>query len=353
MAAGWPAKANYATGDVLTATQMNDIGGTLNLINPYTAGKNAIINGAFNVWQRGTSFSNPAVGAYTADRYICYYDGTGATRTISQQAFTAGSAPVAGYESQYFFRYAQTVVGTQTYTVVGNRIEDVRTYAGQTVTVSFWAKSATAAGIPGVALVQNFGTAGSASVTTYAATAPVLTTSWARYTTSIAVPAITGKTLGASSYLELQLSMAVAVVTVDIWGVQVEQGSTATPFQTASGTIGGELALCQRYYWRTGGDYTYNVYGTGINGSATGASGVVNLPVTLRVPPLSVDYNLVAVQENVVGGVIAVTTIVLSVSTKNIGSLTLTVASGLTQYRPVIILANNSTSSYLGFSAEL
>ena len=320
---------------------------------PQAAGKNAIINGAFNVWQRGTSFSNPAVGAYTADRYICYYDGTGATRTISQQAFTAGTAPVAGYESQYFFRYAQTVVGTQTYTVVGNRIEDVRTYAGQTVTVSFWAKSATAAGIPGVALVQNFGTGGSGSVTTYAATAPVLTTSWARYTTTIAVPAITGKTLGANSYLELQLSMAVAIATIDIWGMQVEAGSTATSFQTASGTIGGELALCQLYYYRQGGSSAYQIVSTGLSANSTTFVGYTYPHVTMRVTPTSIDYATLCVQPDPYGGVIAVTSVTNASAGGDLLAVTATVASGLTAFQSNRLETNNSTSGYLGFSAEL
>lgn len=38
MAAGWPTKANYATGDVLSATNMNDLSGTVNLINPSAKG---------------------------------------------------------------------------------------------------------------------------------------------------------------------------------------------------------------------------------------------------------------------------------------------------------------------------
>jgi hypothetical protein len=253
----------------------------------FSAGKNKIINGDFGIWQRGTSFSSPASGSYTADRFICYYDGTGATRTLSQQSFTPGTAPVAGYESAFFFRYAQSVVGTQTYTVVANRIEDVRTFAGQTVTVSFWAKSATAAGITGVALVQNFGTGGSSAVTTYSASAPTLTTSWARYSAVISVPSITGKTIGANNnYLEFQLSMALAVATVDIWGIQVEAGSVATAFQTATGTVQGELAACQRYYYVVGG--TANQYPI-ISANLAATSSQIRTPIkfaqTMRVAP--------------------------------------------------------------------
>lgn len=38
MAAGFPTKSNFATGDVLTATQMNDLAGTVNLLKPTAKG---------------------------------------------------------------------------------------------------------------------------------------------------------------------------------------------------------------------------------------------------------------------------------------------------------------------------
>lgn len=38
MAAGFPTKANFATGDVLSATNMNDLAGTVNLLNPSAKG---------------------------------------------------------------------------------------------------------------------------------------------------------------------------------------------------------------------------------------------------------------------------------------------------------------------------
>jgi len=64
---------------------------------------NAIINGAFDIWQRGTSFS---ASGYTADRWSSdFVTGAG---TISQQAFTPGAAPVTGYEGTYFLRRSVT-----------------------------------------------------------------------------------------------------------------------------------------------------------------------------------------------------------------------------------------------------
>jgi hypothetical protein len=316
----------------------------------YAAGKNAVINGAMNNWQRGTTFSN--LNGYFADRFLTVPAGAVTTMTTTQQSFTAGTAPVAGYEASFFARNTITTVGTLTNLDIQQRIENVRTFAGDTVTLSFWAK-ADSARTSLVYLLQNFGSGGSGDV--YSSTpALTLTTSWARYSFTISVASISGKTIGTSSYLAVGIRQVVSAGSViDIWGVQLEEGSTATPFQTASGTIQGELALCQRYYWRTGGDSAYNYYGSGINGSTTIAACTIPNPVTLRVAATSVDYNLVALQEDTTGGIIAVTSITNGLPSKTASSINATVASGLTKYRPVMVLANNSTSSYLGFSAEL
>jgi len=222
-------------------------------IPPFVAGKNKIINGDFSIWQRGTSFSNPTNGTYTTDRWRWTGDGTGATRTVSRQAFTPGTAPVAGYENTYFLRHAVTVASTNgSYNGFQTRIEDVRSFAGQTVTLSFWAKANTASTLF-QNNTQNFGSGGSSSVTFPDPSSEIsITTSWARYSVNINVPSISGKTIGSTSgYLQIYFGCPINVTQeVDFWGVQLEAGSTATPFQTATGTIQGELAACQRYYWR-------------------------------------------------------------------------------------------------------
>jgi len=61
---------------------------------PLAGFRNRIINGNFDIWQRGTSFSVTAANTYTADRWLVFFDGTGATRTISQQSFTPGQIDV-------------------------------------------------------------------------------------------------------------------------------------------------------------------------------------------------------------------------------------------------------------------
>jgi hypothetical protein len=320
------------------------------------AGKNKIINGAFNVWQRGTSFT-PSTGAvFNSDRWISERDGSGATVTTSQQTFTPGTAPVAGYESQFFYRYAQTVAGTGgSFNVIqSQKIEDVRTFANQVVTVSFWAKADATRSLQPY-LNQNFGSGGSGTVQVVG-TSVSLTTSWVRYTQTLTVPSISGKTVGTSSFLGLQFyGAANTVQTIDIWGVQVEYGSKATPFQTATGTLQGELSACQRYYVRLGSTTTsYGTLGTGAAGSTGGVQINTKLPTTMRTAPTSIDFSTLAIYDGVtlVGSPTAV--VILSTEcSPDYGAVDFQKAASFTQYRAYKLFGNNSSSAYLGFSAEL
>lgn len=253
----------------------------------FSAGKNAIINGAFDNWQRGTTFT-PTNDSFFADRFGTTFDGTITTQTLSRQTFTPGTAPVAGYEGQYFARWAITTNGTSTYRGMRQKIENVQTFAGQTVTVSFWAKSSTSSTLASVQYSQAFGSGGSAAVdASITMNSLVLGTGWARYTGTVAIPSISGKTIGTGSSLSMIMYLP-ATGTVDTWGWQVEAGSVATAFQTATGTIQGELAACQRYYWNSGsGGYSAfdNLFFSGNVTTATAYYAFTRLPVTMRTAP--------------------------------------------------------------------
>jgi len=218
------------------------------------AGKNKIINGDFAINQRAFT-SNTASASYNFDRFLQLQGGSG-TLTVTPQTFTPGTAPVAGYEGTNFVRCV-TASGTtsNTFALYQQKIEDVRTFASQTVTFSFWAKAGTGTPKLSVQLEQSFGSGGSGSVFTIpTAAAATISTSWARYSFTISVPSISGKTIGTNSSLVAGIwlsggadftranSIGVQNNTFDIWGVQVEAGSVATPFQTAKGPIQGERA---------------------------------------------------------------------------------------------------------------
>jgi hypothetical protein len=327
------------------------------------AGKNKIINGDFGIWQRGTSLS---LAGYLADRFQSVITTT--TIVQSQQAFTVGTAPVAGYEGQYFFRMVTTSGGTAgSRALVQQPIEDVRNFAGRTATVSFWAKTASGTPKIGVELAQVFGSGGSSAVTGIGATAVTLSTSWTRYSVTASVPSISGKTIGTGSSLNLVLwtdagsdfaarasSIGNQSATFDIWGVQVEAGSKATPFQTATGNLPSELQACQRYYYRNTPGTAYGWHSFGNGETSTTVIAPFQPPVSMRVLPTSVEYSNLQINEPGAG---AITITAVSVSGSyggaNIPALSFSAASGLVANKMYRIINNNNTAGYLAVSAEL
>jgi hypothetical protein len=281
----------------------------------FAAGKNKIINGKFDIWQRGTSFNTTGL-FFGPDRFKTF-SYSGSSSTISQQAFTPGTAPVAGYETQFFCR----ISSTNTQNILLQNIEDVRTFANQTITVSFWAKSAGATTV-NIGAEQNFGSGGSASVFPSLGNVSV-TTSWARYSVTFLIPSIAGKTVGTSSYLQLNFTSTTLNNNLDFWGIQAEAGSVATPFQTAMGTIQGELAACQRYFNR----FTSGPIGLSNYFTTTRVLTPVVLPVQMRIAPTGITSNSAAFTNYVAGSGRASSAVVFNTATSKVLELDITTAA--------------------------
>ena len=330
----------------------------------YAAGKNKIINGDFKINQR--SFTSSTTGTYGFDRWgTLQSDGT---VTYSAQTFTAGTAPVAGYEAA---NYARLVTTGQTLTSAVARwyqaIEDVRTFAGQTVTVSFWAKAAT--GTPKMAfeLNQSFGTGGSPSATVNNYVGQVtLSTSWARYSLTYTVPSISGKTVGTTTpgalFLQMWVSagsdanartgsLGIQSNTFDLWGVQVEAGSTATPFQTATGTIQGELAACQRYYYRNTMNQNDFTLSNGV--TTTICQFPVNLKQTMRISPNAIESSGIGIYRILTGASVTGGTLTLHQAMQDQVVLRYTVGSATFVAGETQSVYGTASGSYIALSAEL
>ncbi len=329
---------------IADSTQTSGINYTSSL--GFTAGKNKLINGDFGIWQRGTSFT---ADGYTADRWRLSKN-AGTTVTVSRQSFTPGEAPVAGYEGTYFIRYQRTAGAFDDYFL--QRVEDARTFANTPTKLSFWAKASSATTISQVYAAQATNGTGGGGAGNFSGLA--ITTSWARYTVDITLPSLAGATFGAGNYVEIVFKMGSAMgnITVDLWGVQWEAGSVATGFQTATGTIQGELAACQRYYWRPASTSVYALYGYGTARDTTHANILVPFPVTMRTAPTVLDYSNVQITFVGISGSV-VTAMSLDSTSNQSADLYCTVASGLTQYRSYALGNNNSTTAYVGFGAEL
>jgi hypothetical protein len=204
--------------------------------------RNRIINGNFDIWQRGTSFAVAQnTFTYCADRFRVSYN-TGAV-SVTRNAHTVANAAYG----KYYKSVALTAANT---TVIDQPIENVRTFAGQTVTFSFYANISSGSGqTVTIAATQYFGTGGSpsASVRT-TTTAAAANTGFARYSVTLTLPSLSGKTVGTNGddYLLIAAELPGGTYTFDTFGWQLEPGSTTTPFEYRP--MAYELSLCKRYY---------------------------------------------------------------------------------------------------------
>ena len=387
MAVGFPTKANWAAGDVLTASAMDDLAGTVNLLSNgsaasgsallsnaagtsftyspiYAAGKNGIINGGMDIFQRS---STPTTGintasstqAYTLDRLWVYSNGPAVT-TSQQLTGDTTNLPNIQYCARLQRQSGQTSTSSTVYNFALETKDAIR-FAGQTVTVSYYArKSATYTGTStGATLISGTGTdqsglGGYTGQATVVTATPSITTTWVRYQMTATV---------ATTATELRLEFAInnwagtagANDYIEITGVQLELGSVATTFSRTGGTIQGELAACQRYYYRILGNAGYSTLSVSspANSATTVYLGAL-LPVTMRTAPTAVDYNTISISDSVTRTAISSLTLGGGFPTAYYATVTVTVASGLTQYRPYFLQENaGGTAAYLGFNAEL
>jgi hypothetical protein len=343
------------------ATQIALLGQDLDtfLFRPFS--KNGTLNGSMNVWQRGTSVSVATnTTAYTADRWLAQPAGLNMATTVSRQATgDATNLPNIQYALRYQRNSGQTGTSPNYFAQSFETINSVQ-YAGQTVTFSFYARKG-ANYSPTSSLLQVQLQAGTSTdsqfitgATNVVNTNATLTTTWQRFTyTGTTVPTNTTQmgilftynptgTAGAADYFE-------------ITGVQVEVGSQASPYAPATPTYATELAACQRYYWRWNANSNFATCGIGAASSTT--TGVITVlhPVPMRTLVSAIDSSASAtlrLQDQVTG--LTQVTASIEVSQQDLfkTDLNITVV-GATQYRFYRYGANNSTSAYLGFSAEL
>jgi len=326
--------------------------------------RNKIINGGFDIWQRGTSQTSSGYGS--DDRWG--NTNVGSTKTASQQTFTVGQTDVPNNPRYWARTVVTTSAGASNYCLKYQCIENVATLSGQTATLSFWAKADAAKNIA-VEFAQNFGSGGSpsATVNSIGVTTFALTTNWKLFTTTVSIPSISGKTLGTNndSYLQVLFwfdagssfnsrtnSLGQQSGTFDISNVQLEQGLAPTPFEQRP--IGMELNLCQRYFQQFSLNSTGSMSFYGYWTSATQASLIVNLPVFMRSTP-TFSYSNVAIvngpgNNGTVSSVDSTTYLVSPWGGRLVFTVTGTtsVSAGL-----VASLYSAGSTSYVSFSAEL
>ena len=351
-----------------------------------TTFRNRIINGAMVIDQRNAGASvTPADQQYTLDRWV--YIADQASKCTIEQTISGVSAP-AGF-SNYLgvtSTAATTITTSQVFGVV-QRIEGYNmadfawgTASAATVTLSFWVRSSLT-GTFGGALRNNDGnynypfsyTISSAntweqkSVTITGATSGTWLTTNGRamqVVFGLGAGATVSGTAGAWSASNFWSATGATQVlatngaTFYITGVQLEAGTTASPFEYRS--YGTELSLCQRYYFKLSATVAFSDLAVGYSPSTTGSNGLTYFPVSMRTSPTALEQSGTAANYAVLhsSGGVATRTACSSVptfqtATVNCARTFFTVASGLTSGQGAIQGADNNTSAYLAWSAEL
>lgn len=261
--------------------------------------RNYFHNPALSINQR--QLSSRTTDGYVLDRWK--RNGSGGTISYGSASFvlgdTSGGIPESPEKYAYITTSGQSAASD--YAQLSQALESVRILSNRTVTVSFWAR--VLGGGPAsfaVSATQWFGTGGSPSSAVVIAFGKVaLSGTFARYSLTATIPSISGKTLGSNGDDVLQFnfwtsagsdhnskttSLGIQNEQIDLWGIQAEVGSTATPFEIRS--ISEELLKCQRYFVRlTPGSYVYGKFGPAIFASTTIAYADIATPVLMRKPP--------------------------------------------------------------------
>jgi hypothetical protein len=318
---------------------------------------NPVLNSAMQIWQRGTTRVGAGGGIYAADRWNLY---AGSQVTVTRQA-TNDTTNLAFI--QYCSRVQRNNASTDpTGIPYSQSFETVNSipYAGKTVTFSFYARKGANYSAPSSILYSQLlsGTGTDQNVETgftgqvgVVDTTVTLTSTWQRFTFTGSVGATA--TQLATRFTFVPTGTAGANDYFEITGVQVEVGSVATPFKTYAGTIQGELAACQRYYFRSAYDSAFANYAAGVAVSTTGAMIYLQMPVTMRIAPSAVEYSGLRTTDGVTDfGAISTLTINTYTNNRNIAGFDVT-DSGFTAYRPMYLAANNGATAYVAVTAEL
>jgi len=230
--------------------------------------KNLLINGGFDVWQRGTSSTvDDAYG--TADRWFKYASG-------DTTSWGKGTDSTVG-------NYC-TVTATSTgYCNLRQRVEGFHISGTTDFTLSFYMKGSVG-GFPIRLEVYNLTdtnvTYGNTSIATG-------TTSWTKYTVTFQMDETDTYD---NFHIMLGSNEAAASETLYLSQVQLEVGSVATDFEHRS--YAEELALCQRYFFSSTHTSAHNTVCTYAHTSSN--SEVVasfNFPVRMRIEPSCLVQN--------------------------------------------------------------
>ena len=331
-----------SNGETLVADSSTSTG--LRYQGSMAGGKNSIVGGNFDIWQRGTSFASPATYSYTADRWQPI--GGGGTATAAQETSVIQDG------STYSYRI--TTGAASSFMNIASPLESatVNALAGKTVTYSIYVRAN--ATFTGVAVTQistntTADTSSGGAWTVLATNNSVTpsTSGWTRISLTATIPSGTKGLRVENNFGVVQASGAILY-----WSqAQLEIGSVATTFTRAGGTIQGELAACQRYYYRKNSELTGGAFGVGQCFSITQGTISIPHPVTMRTTPTLARSGLSLT--GATGTRNAVSAISNNGSNVNTFAADFTASAIVAGNATTLVGSGTSTTDYIEASAEL
>lgn len=318
--------------------------------------KNYIINGGFDLWQRGTSFASAGTAVYTADRWY-QFSVSGATTSL-----VAATGTTSRYGIKLARNSGQTFLNSISL-AQPQETANIQLLRGKLLTVSFWAKAGANFSATGSLLNIRMltGTGAEGKHIGGSFTGPVyqiavskaITTTMTRYTIVSATPIPTNATQLELFFEFTPTGTAGADDSVTIEQVMLNEGSAAAPFALAGGDIEGELRKCQRYC-----EVAVSIGATTLSNFGTASTSAhVYFPVTFNVAKraaptefLSSAASAFAATDTSSGPTL--TGISLGGFTSARTGWVAGVSTGLTQFRPYV-LYGAAAGTFVLFGAEL
>lgn len=313
---------------------------------------NYLINGGFDFWQRGnTTTASSGSGAYLADRWWMYGNAAGDTQV------RVGS----GTPGDYWLRMTGANTSTQLY--LGQSLEtfNILPLRGKSVTLSMSIKRNSTNTVDAVLWLRTqtgtenrfINQAGAVTTQVTIPNGSISTSGWTRFSMTLVVPAAATQ-IGGGVRPSAEGVYFPTGAQLDVKDVMLNLGTRAAPFKRAGGDIQGELAKCQRYYYRpTDSDVTgADAVAVGQCWNTTQAGVIIPFPVAMRAVPVPNSSGMALTGAS--SSVLPVTGLADWNSTKYTGSLNITVASGLVAGNATLLQRNGTNVGYyVDFSAEL
>ena len=242
---------------------------------------NMLVNGGFDIWQRGTVNGPSTTPRYCADRWFAQT--ANANVTLTRETLLPGD--LGEHHSTYFLRMQMNNAASQA--GIDRREEAPQRFMGRVITYSFWARAD---------IARNFNIeffiapgAGGSQPQSIPAGSVSVGTNWEKFEVTAEMPSTNGFSFGTDGHFEVRIRHGVsAAFRLDVAQAKLEPGPVATPFVARD--PGREMSDCTRYFWKL--DVAAGAGSASAGNQNEAAQVAVSFPSPMRTEPATTSDNM-------------------------------------------------------------